>query len=133
LHHLNGKHRVNPKVYVYDTGTGSSYGSSNPHEALAVAAVVDALLRHGLQARDIAVLSPFKAQARLLAVILERAAAEGADGACGDVEAHTVDCFQGRDKACHLASSVLYEALRRKTGALRRKTEAIRRLLSLTS
>ena len=68
---------------------------------------MDAFLRHGLQARDIAVLSPFKAQARLLTVILEQAAAQGADDACGDVEAHTVDRFQGRDKACHLASSVL--------------------------
>jgi DNA replication ATP-dependent helicase Dna2 len=90
--------------------SGETHGSSNPHEALAVAALIDFLLHHGVPAADIAAVSPFKAQARMIAATLQRAVGAGAAAGCLTVEVDTVDRFQGRDKECVVLSLVSHNS-----------------------
>ena len=92
------------------SATNLTFGSSSPHEAAAAVAVSDALLRHGLPACDLACISPFKAQARLLSLALAGAAARGAAEGIEEVAVDTVDRFQGRDKECVILSLVSHNA-----------------------
>lgn len=69
----------------------------NPEEARLVVRKVTALLMAGLKADQIAVISPYAAQVRLLRELLS-----GADG----VEVDTVDGFQGREQEAVIISLV---------------------------
>jgi ATP-dependent RNA/DNA helicase IGHMBP2 len=90
--------RPGPLVFVDSAGKGWSEeraggdaSTSNPGQAERTAAEVRRLLARGLPPGDLAVITPYDAQARLLR---ERLAAEHAAG----VEIGTVDGFQGREK-----------------------------------
>ncbi|AEO64259.1 uncharacterized protein THITE_131345 [Thermothielavioides terrestris NRRL 8126] len=74
----------------------------NPCEARVVAQLVDALLAAGVPASEIGVVTHYRSQLALLKHTLR---ALGGGGA-GDVEMHTADRFQGRDKAVVLLSLV---------------------------
>ena len=70
----------------------------NPQEADLVCRQVERLIDAGLAARDLAVIAPYAAQARLLRDRLRRA--------YPDLEIDTVDGFQGREKEAVLISLV---------------------------
>ena len=76
--------------------TGSLY---NPGEARVTAAAVDALCRAGVSAGDIGVIAPYRAQVAELRRALDRSG-------YANVEAHTVDRYQGRDKLAIILSLV---------------------------
>ena len=63
------------------------------NEAAVVSTLIDALQKRGLDLREVAVLTPFRAQLRELKRVLP-----------ADVELSTVDRFQGKDAACVLVS-----------------------------
>ncbi|MEZ4252489.1 MAG: AAA domain-containing protein [Polyangiales bacterium] len=65
--------------------------TKNPGEAERVVAEVKRLLRRGLAARDVAVITPYEAQARVIRGLLVEERREG-------LEVGTVDGFQGREK-----------------------------------
>ena len=75
-----------------------SDGSSrdNPGEADVVAKQVEDLLAVGVAASEIAVITPYAAQARLLRTLIDNAA----------IEVDTVDGFQGREKEAIVISLV---------------------------
>ena len=67
----------------------------NAVEAALIAQTVDALIRCGVPAREIGVISPYHAQLKLLARLLHsNPAMTSAKG----VDLHIVDKFQGQDK-----------------------------------
>ena len=89
--------RPGPLVFVDTAGKGweevrteDDPSTSNPGQAERTAAEVRRLLSRGLPAADLAVITPYYAQARLLRRLL----AQEASG----LEIDTVDAFQGREK-----------------------------------
>lgn len=90
-----------PNEYV-ERRVGGSY--INEGEATATAAHVLFLLKTGVQGADIAVISPYAAQVRLLRSVLS-AALSGVEGA-RDVEVSSIDAFQGREAQCVVISMV---------------------------
>lgn len=99
-----------PEVLFLDTaGKGfdeeveeSTQSLFNPGEAALVLARVRELLAAGLAPRELAVITPYRAQAHAL-----REAVAGALGEAGaEVEVDTVDAFQGREKDAVLVSLV---------------------------
>ena len=90
-----------PYEYV-ERRVGGSY--INEGEATATAAHVLFLLKAGVRGADIAVISPYAAQVRLLRSVLS-AALSGVDGA-RDVEVSSIDAFQGREAQCVVISMV---------------------------
>ena len=102
LEHLEGVEadplRAEPLCFVDTSGKGweevreeEDPSTSNPEEATRVAAEVRRLLSRGLPAQEIAVISPYYAQVRLLRSLLE-------EEVRGGLEVDTVDGFQGREK-----------------------------------
>jgi hypothetical protein len=96
--------RLDAAIELLDTsGRGfaerrdASGSVANPGEADLAVAAVAALAAAGLPGRDIGVITPYAAQARLLRERL-------AD--LGDVEVDTVDAFQGREKEAIVISCV---------------------------
>ncbi|EAQ84969.1 hypothetical protein CHGG_08983 [Chaetomium globosum CBS 148.51] len=77
----------------------------NPCEARAVAQLVDALLAVGVPPSEIGVVTHYRSQLALLKHTLLRSSS-GAGGAARDVEMHTADRFQGRDKSVVILSLV---------------------------
>jgi len=90
-----------PTEYV-ERRVGGSY--INEGEATATAAHVLFLLKTGVRGADIAVISPYAAQVRLLRSVLS-AALSGVEGA-RDVEVSSIDAFQGREAQCVVISMV---------------------------
>lgn len=87
-----------PLVFVDTAGTGfdeqraaDDPSTRNPEMAARVAREARRLLRRGLAPRDLAVITPYEAEARLLRAHLADARAAG-------LEIGTVDGFQGREK-----------------------------------
>jgi DNA replication ATP-dependent helicase Dna2 len=83
----------------------------NLGEALVVAGVTLAMLKCGMRACEIAVISPYYAQAHQVRVTLGRCLALMARAGSplregDDVECFTVDKFQGRDKECVILTTV---------------------------
>ena len=78
---------------IHDEQTGSR---TNPREAELVGKYVERLTAAGVPARDIAVITPYAAQARLLTQQLS----------LPDLEIDTVDGFQGREKEAVILSLV---------------------------
>jgi ATP-dependent RNA/DNA helicase IGHMBP2 len=102
LHHLDGVAfdplRPGPLAFIDTAGrgwedrrTGDDPSTSNPDQADRVAAEVLRLLGRGLAPSDLAVITPYDAQARLLREHLRDAVESG-------LEVGTVDGFQGREK-----------------------------------
>ena len=87
---------------------GGSY--INEGEATTAAAHVLMMLKAGVRASDIAVISPYAAQVRLLRSVLAVALedVEGADA----VEISSIDSFQGREAECVIISTVRSNARR---------------------
>jgi ATP-dependent RNA/DNA helicase IGHMBP2 len=90
--------RPGPFVFVDTAGTGWTESKNeadpstfNPLQAARTIREVRRLLARGLSARDIAVITPYEAQARRLREGLREARAAG-------LEVGTVDAFQGREK-----------------------------------
>jgi DNA replication ATP-dependent helicase Dna2 len=81
------------------TGGRAAASMSNAGEAALVRTVVAALVACGLDARDIGVVTPYRAQVRRIGAAL-------AGGREAAVEVSTVDKFQGRDKQCMVVSLV---------------------------
>ncbi len=82
----------------HDESLGDEDGSKqNPGEAAVVARHVEALLQAGLPARDLAVVTPYSAQVRLLQERLRGHA---------DLEVGTIDGLQGREKEAIVLSLV---------------------------
>jgi predicted DNA helicase len=86
--------RPAPLVFLDTAGRGWSEergaedpSTRNPEQAVRVAAEVRRILRRGVAADDVGVITPYEAQARLLR-----------EGLRGGVEIGTVDGFQGREK-----------------------------------
>jgi len=77
----------------------------NPCEAKLVAQLVDALIVVGVPAREIGVVTHYRSQLALLRHTL-RGLVAGGDAVVGDVEMHTADRFQGRDKSVVILSLV---------------------------
>jgi DNA replication ATP-dependent helicase Dna2 len=75
----------------------------NPCEARVVAQLVDALLATGVPASEIGVVTHYRSQLALLKHTLR---ASSAGSAARDVEMHTADRFQGRDKSVVILSLV---------------------------
>ena len=90
-----------PNEYV-ERRVGGSY--INEGEATATAAHVLFLLKTGVRGADIAVISPYAAQVRLLRSVLS-AALSDVKGA-QDVEVSSIDAFQGREAQCVVISMV---------------------------
>jgi DNA replication ATP-dependent helicase Dna2 len=79
----------------------------NVVEADVIAAYVSALIRCGLPASDIALLTPFRAQVRGLRSRLEHLLNEAAlSGAAPGLDICTIDQYQGKDKPCVIVSFV---------------------------
>ena len=98
--------RQGPLVFLDTAGKGWSERRSdddpstdNPGEAERVATEVRRLLARGLPAQDLAVITPYLAQVRLLRAMLEAELAAG-------LEIGTVDGFQGREKEAVLVDLV---------------------------
>jgi superfamily I DNA and/or RNA helicase len=89
-------------------GGGSSSSSSlvNDGEAHAVMMHVTGLLGAGVRPADIAVLSPYAAQVRLIRARLAAAAAAGDAPGANLVEVASVDAFQGREAEAVVLSLV---------------------------
>lgn len=90
--------RPGPFVFIDTAGRGweeeraaDDPSTRNPAQADRVASEVKRLLARGLPPADVAVISPYEAQARLLRERLAEARGEG-------LEVGTVDGFQGREK-----------------------------------
>lgn len=88
-------------VFIDSAGAGweevlEGRSRANPEEARRIAAEARALLDAGLPARDIAIITPYSAQARL---IREAIGVE-------ELEVDSVDAFQGREKEAVLISLV---------------------------
>ncbi|XP_057549836.1 DNA replication ATP-dependent helicase/nuclease JHS1 [Amaranthus tricolor] len=69
---------------------------TNPIEAYIVAEITEALVNHGVEKRDIGIITPYNSQATLIQHVLNMDA----------VEVHTIDKYQGRDKDCIILSFV---------------------------
>lgn len=80
----------------HEEQAGERSSRSNPKEAAFIAAYLEKLLALGLGSEEVAVISPYAAQVRLLRELL------GAKG----VEVDTVDGFQGREKEAVFLSLV---------------------------
>ncbi len=104
-----------PLLYVDTAGKGFDEGRAEGEESLSNEGEADllvtralALLERGLPPRELALITPYRAQAALLRERLTTAAA--ASGAApentADVEVDTVDAFQGREKEAVLVSLV---------------------------
>lgn len=78
-----------------------TFSYTNPTEAAVVVAAVDHFTSTGIAAEDLAVVTPYAAQAKLLASLLLERAAHFAQ-----VEVDSVDGFQGREKDIVLFSTV---------------------------
>jgi superfamily I DNA and/or RNA helicase len=105
---------------VAEPGTGSLY---NAGEAELVAARVKTLLGAGLAPRELAVITPYSAQAARIRELIQRELPEVVD-----LEVDTVDAFQGREK-----DAVLVSLVRTNTeGALGFLTELRRMNVALT-
>lgn len=74
-----------------DTRTEADPSTSNPQQAERVAAEVHRLLERGLPTQDLAVITPYLAQVRLLRDLLRETVQRG-------LEIDTIDGFQGREK-----------------------------------
>ncbi len=90
--------RTEPWTLIDTSGTGwaesvdpESLSIFNQRHAERTAQEIERLLSRGLEPRDIATITPYSAQARLLGQLLAGAVAEG-------LEVGTVDSFQGREK-----------------------------------
>jgi superfamily I DNA and/or RNA helicase len=99
-------------IHFIDTA-GASYdeerepdGDSrlNPQEANLVIQKVDELLACGVSPADIAVISPYSAQVKLLREKLSKSSA--GDGGRSSIEVDSVDGFQGREKEAVIVSLV---------------------------
>ncbi len=84
-----------------EEGTGSR---SNPHEAKLVVRELKRLLDAGMDPGDIAVISPYSAQVKLLTSMI--LGDQGDPGALGTLEIDSVDAFQGREKEAVIVSLV---------------------------
>ena len=98
--------RPGPLVFLDTAGKGWSErqagedpSTDNPGQAGRVSEEVRRLLSQGLPAHDLAVITPYLAQARLLRGMLEAELAAG-------LEVGTVDGFQGREKEAVIADLV---------------------------
>ncbi|KAF8450085.1 P-loop containing nucleoside triphosphate hydrolase protein, partial [Kalaharituber pfeilii] len=100
---------------VPEAGVGTSVlgseSKSNPGEVLLVVGHIRKLLRAGVKARDIGVITPYAAQVALIAAALRDAEGGGGDGGCGtdamsEIEIGSVDGFQGREKEVVVVSLV---------------------------
>lgn len=92
-----------PTLFIDTAGKGfeekqeeTSRSLFNDGEAELILARVKELLEAGLEPRELAIISPYSAQARYLRERIENT----------DVEVDTVDAFQGREKDCILVSFV---------------------------
>ncbi|KAG7286606.1 hypothetical protein NEMBOFW57_008917 [Staphylotrichum longicolle] len=88
----------------------------NPCEARLIAQLVDALLAVGVPPSEIGVVTHYRSQLALLKHTLGRAAA--AANLRGEVEMHTADRFQGRDKSVVILSASTSRFTRAKTKLL---------------
>ncbi len=82
-----------------DTQSSSQPSASNPEEVERVAREVRRLLGRGLSPRDLAVITPYDAQVRLLREALEPERSAG-------LEVGSIDGFQGREKEAVVVSLV---------------------------
>lgn len=90
--------RATPLVFIDTAGKGwedvldeETRSRSNPEQAEQTASEARALLARGARAADVAIITPYDAQARLLRRLLE-------DEHLAGLEISTVDGFQGREK-----------------------------------
>ncbi|OQA56045.1 MAG: ATP-dependent RecD-like DNA helicase [Candidatus Omnitrophica bacterium ADurb.Bin277] len=84
-----------------EEGTGSH---ANPEEARLVVKTLGTILAAGVRPRDIAVISPYSAQVKLLTDLI---VGDNRDpGEMGELEIDSVDAFQGREKEVVLVSLV---------------------------
>ena len=94
-----------------DSSASSSCGQSSPLEAAAVATIVAGILAGGGLPAHIGVISPFRAQLRLLRSTLEEELVDrlgATDSLLAALEVETVDRYQGRDKPVVLLSLTKY-------------------------
>ncbi len=84
-----------------EEGTGSR---SNPQEARLVVRELKILLAAGVDPREIAIISPYSAQVKLLTGML--LGDQGDPGALASLEIDSVDAFQGREKEVVIVSLV---------------------------
>eukprot|EP00741_Cyanophora_paradoxa_P005211 tig00000852_g5051.t1 len=102
---------LNPcnRVLFLDTDTCpalESRGAESVHndgEARLVSSLVTTLISAGVNASDMGVISPYRSQVRLIASNLRNALGPGVSAT---LDVHTIDKYQGRDKACILISFV---------------------------
>ena len=87
----------------------------NPAEAALIVVLVAGLLAAGVEPAEIGVISPYRAQLRVIGAALQDRLGAAATG----VEVHTVDKFQGRDKGVILFSLVRSNPQREAGGLLR--------------
>ena len=90
--------RVGPLVFIDSAGKGwdeerseKDPSTSNPGEARRIVAEVERLLERGISPTDLAVITPYFAQVRLLQQLLQEHCLQG-------LEVGTIDGFQGREK-----------------------------------
>jgi superfamily I DNA and/or RNA helicase len=98
--------RPGPLVFIDSAGrgweeerTGEDPSTKNPGHAERVSAELRRLLRRGVLPEQVAVITPYEAQARLLRGLLTEERSEG-------LEIGTVDGFQGREKEAILVDLV---------------------------
>ncbi|MBK9781909.1 MAG: AAA family ATPase [Anaerolineales bacterium] len=112
LPHVSSSPLTECAIHFIDTA-GASYdeepepdGESrlNPLEAELVIKKVNELMDYGVSAEDIAVISPYSAQVKLLRQKLSKTAA--GDGSLSELEIDSVDGFQGREKEAIVVSLV---------------------------
>lgn len=116
LPHVTSSSLTDSAIHFIDTA-GASYdeepepdGESrlNPLEAELVVKKVNELMGHGVSPEDIAVISPYSAQVKLLREKISKAAGDGGlskQGLSG-IEIDSVDGFQGREKEAVIVSLV---------------------------
>jgi protein-tyrosine phosphatase len=99
-------------------GSGPAHGSrANAGEAAVVVRHVRALLARGIEPSEVAVVTPYNAQVRLVRDRLRAALGEDSDAAAA-VEVRSVDGFQGREKEA-IVLSLVRSNVRGEVGFLR--------------
>ncbi|KAH3743245.1 DNA replication helicase Dna2 [Pelomyxa schiedti] len=77
----------------------------NDTEALIVCMIISELVSCGIQCQSIGVITPYRGQTRCIAAALKQEL-RAQPQAVGEVEVHTIDSYQGRDKDCVIFSMV---------------------------
>lgn len=97
-----GEEQVDKKVgeKMLEQNAVHQYSFANPQEAELVLRIVE-LLSVGFQPQDIGIISPYSLQVRVISELLRTSIERG-----DEVEVHTVDGFQGREKAVIVFSAV---------------------------